>query len=321
VGRRFGGRDLVLTQIDLAGFNGTRSVYTFGKTNSTIARGCGSEDPTLPATVDVSFLSSMTLPDGSSYAMPTYATTGCATGLLTELRLPTLGAIQWTYQTFSFPQPAGDTRTYMYNVQGVQQRTIRDAAGTALGSWQFGTALTACSGGGCYPRELVNTVITPDNATTKYFFSVKLAEDTGPDSEGWDSLDYGLPFTRNTARQTSPGRLLSREIYNASAVLVRSLFGRYERERVGTGVNAPYDTNRRVVSARTVFNDDSGRYADADYSSFDGLGHYRTTTTNGNFDAGNVREAFTNYNPTAGTCTLDSQGNCIGFNMPAPTAP
>ena len=32
-------------------------------------------------------------------------------------------------------------------------------------------------------------------------------------------------------------------------------------------------------------------------SNFDGLGHYRTTTTGGNFDGENVKVHFTNFNP------------------------
>lgn len=42
-------------------------------------------------------------------------------------------------------------------------------------------------------------------------------------------------------------------------------------------------------------------YGKADYSGFDGLGHLCTATTGGNFGAGNVDTATTNYKPGSGT--------------------
>ena len=54
----------------------------------------------------------------------------------------------------------------------------------------------------------------------------------------------------------------------------------------------------RVVSERTLYSDDGGRYADVDRSNFDGLGHYRTEITGGNFPGDNVSTLFTNFNPT-----------------------
>ena len=40
-------------------------------------------------------------------------------------------------------------------------------------------------------------------------------------------------------------------------------------------------------------------------SDFDGLGHYRSQKTEGNFPAANVRSHFANFNPAQGTYTVD----------------
>lgn len=317
-----------LYRIDLAGFNGTRSIYNFGKALATIPRGCGDDDPLTSTDIAVDLLSSITLPDGSTYAMPSYSANGadCSTGLIQQLRLPTLGSVEWDYQLWSFTNPGNDpSRPYLYSVPGLWHRRLRDAAGNLHAQWTYDTSLvpvSSCAPYTCLPRELINTITTPQGDKSRQYFSVMVQTDTGPNTEGWSYLDYGLPFTRNAARQTSFNRLLSTETLNSGGTTVRTSFVRYERERAGTETErSQYDTNRRVVTQRTLFNDDGGRYADVDFSSFDGLGHYRTATTNGNFDAGNVRETFTNYNPAAGTCTLDSNGDCTGFTMLSPSAP
>lgn len=51
----------------------------------------------------------------------------------------------------------------------------------------------------------------------------------------------------------------------------------------------------------TRYHDDGARWAAVDYSDFDGLGHYRTATTSGNFGSGDVRSTTTTYNEANGT--------------------
>jgi YD repeat-containing protein len=312
-----------LTQVDLAGFNGTRSVYNFGRQIINMPRGCGDTDPQTPTNIDVAILSSMTLPDGSSYAMPTYQTdnTSCQAGLLRQLRLPTLGSIEWDYQTWTFTTPPGDTRTYRYSVPGVLARRLRDAAGSALGTWSYQTQLVTPPPS-CLSRELVNSVTTPKGDLTKHYFSVYVNGDSCANTEAWTAMDYALPLTRNTTRQTASPRLLSTERFTTAAgtQLLRTTFVNYEREAVTlSGDQPPSDRNRRLVSFRTAYNDDSGHYADTDYTQFDGLGHFRQKTTNGNFDNGNGNTTFTNFNPGTGTLLLDAAGNRLpGFTMLAP---
>ncbi|MEM7353878.1 MAG: RHS repeat-associated core domain-containing protein, partial [Acidobacteriota bacterium] len=63
--------------------------------------------------------------------------------------------------------------------------------------------------------------------------------------------------------------------------------------------------NRQVQASRVVFHDDAGRYADTEWSDFDGLGHFRRTVTTGSFrsDSKNSerREGFVAYDRVAGT--------------------
>jgi hypothetical protein len=61
--------------------------------------------------------------------------------------------------------------------------------------------------------------------------------------------------------------------------------------------------NQRLASQRTAFNDDTAAstYADEDLSDFDGLGHYRSSQTNGNFPGSNLRSSYTAFNPSTGT--------------------
>ena len=43
------------------------------------------------------------------------------------------------------------------------------------------------------------------------------------------------------------------------------------------------------------------RFADTDWSNFDGLGHYRHMATGGNFGSGDVRTTFINYDAASGS--------------------
>ena len=68
---------------------------------------------------------------------------------------------------------------------------------------------------------------------------------------------------------------------------------RYERDGLTKA-------NPRLASERTVFVDDAEHATRTSTPpDFDGLGHYRTATTAGNFAAGNVRTTYTDYNPGA----------------------
>ena len=96
----------------------------------------------------------------------------------------------------------------------------------------------------------------------------------------------------------------------AGASRKRSVFVKYAHDQFYPGwslqppnpPDAPFGSqNRYLISERTVYEDDpacgGACYAQTDYSHYDGLGHYRTATTSGNFPSGNVRTTTTGFNP------------------------
>ncbi|MGH2687593.1 MAG: hypothetical protein ACRDKW_02130, partial [Actinomycetota bacterium] len=138
---------------------------------------------------------------------------------------------------------------------------------------------------------------TPLGHATIHFFSAY--HEPGPFGT-WDADEYGLPFTREAGDGT--GRLLSAQIFDCPGGGTgcpprRTSSVRYEADAPDLAENG----NRREASTRTVYHDDGGRLADLNRSNFDGLGHYRTTQTDGTFAAGNVRTTHTDYNPDRGT--------------------
>src|SRR6185436_4416796 len=306
------------------------ATWTFHYAATPIQRACPditgnpSDDPSTPDLPTVQLLTAIDLPDGSSWGMET-ATSNPAgfcdvAGRITALRLPTLGRIEWTYQSYVFPTES-DSRPYRQASRGVATRTVKNASGGIEGTWTYTTSLTPEPSGPSpsYRRELVNTVRTPLGDKEVHYFSVYPADPASAD--GWTAFDYALPFTRKQTDGTSPGRFLSTQIFDCdgagnNCTLKRSVYVRYERDRIGneTGLlQDRQDYNRRQVSERTVYADDGNRVADVDSSSFDGLGHYRSTTTGGSFPSGNVRATSRNFNPNEGIYHIDP-----ATNLPAP---
>lgn len=287
-----------ISTVTLTAFGGTTATYTFGYTTNTVVRPCPHTDSSIGNQINVNLLASVTLPDGSSYSIPEYyldQSAGCRTpGAVKSLVLPTLGKIAWTYQLYGFP--TGSVKPGRNGSNGVATRTLYDAAGTLIGQWQYTTELETVTSP-AKPQQLLNTVTTPLGHRSEHFFSVSYTQATS----GWNIYEYGLPLTHHEADATGT-RFLSTREYGTGNVLLRSTYVRYERD-AGESADPAEATklNQRLASTRTVYEDDGGRFADSDFSDFDGLGHYRTVQTNGNFDAGNVRSATARYNPARGT--------------------
>ncbi|HVF58782.1 MAG TPA: RHS repeat-associated core domain-containing protein [Thermoanaerobaculia bacterium] len=300
----------VVANVDLAAFGGARAIYTFTSPEVQVDRPCGGTDLQNQGPVLVPMLTAVTLPDASTYAMPSYHlsnSSSCAndTGHVRALDLPTKARLEWVYTKVRFPTSSspGDRPQFQFST-GVAQRTVRGANLAVIGSWLYTHALlptpsNETPGPGFNPaREKRTTVQTPLGDTTAHYFSAY--HEPGPFGT-WDPDDYGLPFTRE-APGDGAGRFLSAQISDcgpggASCQLRRTSYVRYETDAPDAGENG----NRREVSTRTVYHDDGGRLADLNRSSFDGLGHYRTVQTDGTFAAGNVRTTHTDYNPARGT--------------------
>ena len=238
-----------VTSVTLAAFGGTTAQYTFTYAWPQVHRPCLTNDTntseylnvpevTPGATNTIPFLTAITLPDTSAYTMldgstPTYYTCclGCAwttpphlcgtgtdggtmaPGVLKKLRLPTGGAIAWSFQDNSYVWEEATRcqfdvicgRPSFLVWPGVQRRDLLDAAGVSISAWTYTYGVTANYGPssncpsqaenpGWRPEERSMVVKAPDgNATIHYFRAY-------PGSNGYmkstHKSDYGLPYTR-----------------------------------------------------------------------------------------------------------------------------
>ncbi len=298
-----------LDYIDLSAFGGATATYRFNYSSQVIGRGCPNTDVVAPlgqgATVAVPFLTSVTLPDGSAFQMPlsSYVTALPTNGMCSDFAgnllgiiLPTLGRMEWTWQTYKFPS-GSSVKLHLQSNPGVATRTMRNAAGAALGTWTYVQLPAQISS---TEREVTTTVTDPLGNRVVNYFSTALDGSL----TGWSNYEYSLPFTRNTTLNVAPGvdLNLSRQTFRSgSSVPLRSEYVLYERDPISPGPGpAIYNTNRRPVRSRTVYEDD-GTFAGTVSTQFDGVGHYRSQDTEGNFPGSNVRHHFGNSNPAQGT--------------------
>jgi RHS repeat-associated protein len=294
----------VVDRIDVNTFGGTPASYqfhyNFDDGQSAVLTGCRNTDAQT-ANIPVALLRSVTLPDGTAYAMPVGSyfgnTTGfpCKTGMINRLTLPTLGAIAWDYVNYQYPSES-TKRMYWQNTAGVGTRTLRDAAGGTVGTWTYTTTLTTPSSGPV--RELVNAATDPlGNRVTRYFSVGAIFYDTVE-----RLYEYGLPLSRDRTGDGG-GRFLSSQTFDSTGAQVRSSYVRYEHDPPNLSGNLQDNSrlDQRLASQRTSYLDDGSTFADETFSDFDGLGHYRTQQTGGNFPGSNVRTSFTYYNPAQGT--------------------
>ncbi len=317
----------VVDRVELTAFGGTSTAtYTFGYTPATIRRPCPhNEDPlVLPLTVQVQLLTSVALPDGSSYSMPSsdYVVNApdsgpaCRTsGSILGLKLPTLGKVEWIYMEYIFPSQSS-SKPYRQTRPGVGTRKTLDSSGTTLGQWTYSTTRTPSNlppNPGPIYEQLVNTVTDPLGNRREHYFSIYVS---GSGTTDFQKEDYSLPFTRYDG--DGAGRFLSMRFYDSVNTLERSAYVRYQRDKLSNSIEFQdqLNINRREETSRTVYWDDGNRYTEVNRSGFDGLGHYRTSQTGGNFASADSKTTFVNYNPGAGTYQLDVNGNPLpGFTM------
>jgi RHS repeat-associated protein len=296
-------------------FNGGYATYGFEYTDLTVPRPCPSNDPAFPSPIIESFLTKVTLPDGSSWAMPASSyitsTTDCKTyGELTSLVVPTRGQLQWSYGRYSFPtDDTGSKHIWRTNSPGVVSRNEANASGGVLGTWTYTPSLTSNPANPQYPVEAVRLAQTPLGHTTVNYFSVAVSLGSAP--APWTDVEYGLPLTHN---QSDPYTAypLSTVVYpcvvtnpaSPPCAALRTTYQVYTEDSVGpaTTVMDVTHLNQRVSATRIIYNDDSLMSSGFAYSNFDGLGHFRQIDQSGNLSSlWNVLTTVTDYNPGSGT--------------------
>jgi RHS repeat-associated protein len=302
----------LINRVVMMAFNNAVATYQFAYQQQTILRGCPVNDPMLGSgtfPVSVPLLTGVTRPDGSSFAPggAGYLTTGgsaclSGSGSLISLTLPTLGRLGWAYQTYAFPSASSPTKPRRTSNPGIQYRSIFDATGNPnpIGRWTYSTYLASNTAG-----QLVNTVTDPLGNQHVRYFSVSTANSYGP---GANVVDYGRPYTPNT----SLGNLfLSEQVFDVSGTLWRTVYVRDEHDVIDSGLQVPdfWNNDGREAQRETVYADDGGSQAGSTDSDFDGVGHYRTRTTDGTFPGNDVRIERTNYNPNRNSYNVDEASN------------
>jgi RHS repeat-associated protein len=336
--------DWVVDRVELQAIGGVQAVYQFGYSYQSVERGCGqvvafNQLPQTPA-LTVPLLSTVALPDGSYFAASYFLngglSIGCGQGALRTLSLPTLGKLDYTYRLWELPAPVCDGLPGLVGeTPGLSSRRRLSATSALLGEWSYSPVLVFYGAGGhCFnnnlavAEELQVTVTTPLKDKTIHYFSVWDALNASVN--GFQRKEYASPFTPRLTDGTATSRRLSTEVLDCDAVgnncvVQRRTYVRFEQDPPTACVTLGpvcFEGNRRLKSQRVVYLDDASRWADTDHSGFDGLGHYRTTETNGNFPSGNVRSEFKNYNPGVGILNLDAYGNIQpGFTMLGTSAP
>jgi YD repeat-containing protein len=219
-------------------------------------------------------------------------------GHLLQLKHPTGARTAWTLQTYKFPpridiSECTDITHCNFNATsqsalGVKERfdydrtssttpqtkrTYEQAAGAALSTTATTTLKT-------YAQEPVTGAWAPVSQSVHYY--------TTPWQSADDKSLYGLPFTRVAAPddalppgETNPsgGRWLSSKLLDGAGNLLRYNYVSYESD----APNWPWENslNRRMNSERVVQLSGGSIVNDVvtTSSNFDGVGHYRTTST------------------------------------------
>ena len=296
----------VVDRVELTKFNGgAPAIYQFSYSNTPVVRPC----PNFPAgeTITVPLLTSVALPDGSGFSMPVedYIITNTddcqRSGLLKQVKLPTLGKIAWTYRRYGFPIDSDGKPPHRTFSQGVATRKLISPDNVVEGAWTYQPTLTPPPPEpNARPREMINTVTIevndpsgqPVQYKTKNYFSVYPFP--GQSQSDWTVLDYGLPFSRSQTDATG-ARFISTETFDSAGNLVRTSYVRYDRDaNINLDAESATKADRRLASRRVVFNDDGNKFVDEDFLEYDNLGHYRRKSKSGNVGAG-ARVTFTSY--------------------------
>lgn len=221
---------------------------------------------------------------------------------------------------------------------GVRERAVLLPNGNADGRpWRYFGATFQPN---CGQREFIGATLDPQGVMNVSYFSVYTDAADNPGGI-WSKYDWGQPISKE--EQDSSGRYIQSRVFQCTNLspfdnsdltvgygALRRLHQRYlttgEQLSCGSPVRSNYalqdndggycrgdyntdcdQSNRRVLATTNVFHDDGDSFNETINSDYDGLGHYRTVKTGGNFFAinpghlgvvgGDERITFTGYNP------------------------
>lgn len=293
-----------VSKVAFDGFGASTYEYTFNYSVVSIPRHRRDTSTSNSATVTAPLLTSISLPDGSSFGFTSYTSLVNVDGnvqppgTLSGYTLPTLGRYDFVYGVYSFYEEPGDCPgvpclpQWTQEGDGVRSKKMFDPSGALLGTWHYERLVDATT------TRVRTLVKSPQGDDTIHHFRRSPYD--------WS---HGLPYDPSQGDGTGT-RFLSTAVYqgvHTSNLRKRRVFVRFTADQPGPTLQA----NQRLDSTRTVYDDDGGRYAQTDFASFDGLGHYRQVSTSGTFDAGNVASTTTNFNLDRGTYRFDHATNTL----------
>lgn len=251
----------VVDYIELQTIGDQRVRYNFNYTMTLVNRPCEQTHDwirklvpleTEPRAVSLPLLTSIALPDGSSWDFSYVPSTDqCQSGLMSTMKLPTGGLYEYTYGTWTFPPTAlcdWQTSPYQDQSSGIVRRTVDGAQWNYHHDYAYETSIAAdniqlcpvCADGnnGLQPdpktcpltgptsqpsRWIRTSVLNPHGDRSDYYFGGWSTWAADPTGIGSNIEEYGLPFTRGmydqgsqtTEHQTkdSDGRYLSTQIF------------------------------------------------------------------------------------------------------------
>jgi RHS repeat-associated protein len=283
---------------------------------------------------------SATTPDGhTTWQISHYS------GLLEKITLPTRGKFRYKYDQRILPKfycsAPPEVWNQTFTAIGVRERAVLKPNDDLDGDrpWRyFGRSYPVGSFQGPI-REFINGTLDPFGNMEVSYFSIFIGDCVGNPGGVYNKFEWGLPVSKeetdsagrylqsrtfqctNTAQfdgsletgYEALRRLHDRYLYAQGDVLscgqpLRTNFASWEAD--GGFCRADFQTdcdqfNRRSFSSSTTYHDDGDTVTSATNADYDGLGHYRTNKTGGNFfqnnypnlTGGDERITFTNYNP------------------------
>jgi YD repeat-containing protein len=285
--------NVVIDEVDLAAFDGTRAVYSFDYTVDTILyTGCGGEQrnnldgeigDTETPNPRVPRLRTITLPDASTWELD-YHDSGCDS--IRSLVYPTKATTEWTYRSWLMPtkgchapETIGSTAIQdPYSAtEGIASKTVSVPGETATATWTYtqipellSSLNVPCQQQNDFmpkrqqSRVIVETSVGALNVTkTEHFFSI-WPYPGGNEETLFDVSENGLPYTRTEATGGGPCLMtngqalcLSTRQYdweNGAWAHKRTTYVRYEGD--GRELSDEDDQYRREAESRTEFHDD-----------------------------------------------------------------